>query len=105
MNQLTSIGLAAAVGAIVSFVLASFPQISQAWSKVKYKREIMASVFILAPFLVLGLSCGNFYLTRYGCTEGAFVTPQFYVENIVLGFSAFAGSQWSFVHGAEKMSA
>lgn len=103
MNQLTAIGLATLIGAVIAFVLATFPKVSDWWLKIPYKVEIMAVVFILAPFIVLGLSCGNIYLTQYACPAGAFNTPQFYVDNIVLGLSAFAGSQWGYAHGAEKM--
>ena len=103
MAQLTSVALAASVGVVVSFILATFPKVRDMWAKVSYKAEIMAVVFILAPFAVLGLSCSNVYLTQYGCPAGAFVTPQFYIENAILGFTAFAASQWSFANGAEEM--
>lgn len=103
MDQLTSLAIAAGVGAVLSFILATFPKVSDLWLKVPYKIEIMAAVFVLAPFAILGLSCGNVYLTQYGCPAGAFVTPGFYVDNIVLGLTAFAGSQFSFANGAKAL--
>lgn len=103
MVQLTAIGLAAAIGVVTSFVLANFPFLSERWKKVEYKREIMALVFIFAPFVILGASCSNIYPTQYGCPQDAFVTAKFYIDNIVLGLTAFAGSQWSFTHGAEEL--
>lgn len=92
--------VAALVGVVVSFLLAASPKLAGWWEKIEYKREIMLGVFVVAPFVVLGLSCGNIYLVEYACTAGAFRTPQFYIENIILGLTAFAGSQWAFVNGA-----
>lgn len=100
MDTLTSMAVAALVGAVVSFLLATSPKLAGWWAKVEHKREIMLGVFVAAPLVILGLSCGSIYLVEYTCPAGAFQTPQFYVENIVLGLTAFAGSQWGFVNGA-----
>lgn len=99
--MLTSAALAGFIGVVVSFALAKFPKVSAWWKTVKYKVEIMAIVFILAPFVIMGASCGGVYFTQYACPPGAFVTLKFYAENIVLGVSAFAGSQFAWENGAE----
>lgn len=99
--MLTSAALAGFIGVVVSFALAKFPKVSAWWKTVNYKVEIMAAVFILAPFVIMGAACGNVYFTQYACPSGAFVTAKFYVDNIILGVSAFAGSQFAWQHGAE----
>lgn len=101
--ELTSLAVAAIIGAVVSFVLAASPKLSDWWKAVPYKREIMLGVFVVAPFAILGLTCGSIYLVEYACPAGAFQTPKFYVEYIVLGLTAFAGSQWGFTNGAHNL--
>ena len=102
-ETLTATGLSALLGAILSFVLAKFPKVSDWWKTVPHKELILVAIFVAAPFAIFGLSCSNAYLGEYGCPVGAFVTARFYIENIVLGLSAFAGSQMAWANGSKNL--
>ena len=102
-QQLTSAGLAALLGAVLSFLLAAVPGLTEAWDKVPYKRWVMFATFVLAPFAIFAIDCYGVYNLPFTCPAGAFVSVPFYVDNLVMGLSAFAGSQWGYTNGARTV--
>ena len=103
VQQLNSAMLAAGIGAVVSFVLATFPFLAPRWAALWYKREIMLVAFLVAPFAIAGLSCGNLFFTQFPCVPDAFASVKFYFDNLFLGIVAFAGSQWAYTSGADEL--
>ncbi len=103
--ELTGTLIAGVVGVVVAFTLETFPVVKKAWDKVDndWKRGILLGAFLVAPFLLLGLTCTGAQFVTVPCPVGAFTTLPFYYSNLWLGITAFAGSQLGFTNGAKSL--